>query len=1062
MHKTAAMSILLTLPLLAPWERANASNDTGPVTGRVVKDDGKNTPQPGARVSFILKRRPSAFQPSTKAEEPNGEFQKVVEQGKTIIRAYYKDSSDSSIWFGDKEIEVTANLGAKAGFVVTKSKEQAGARQVIVAMRRISGIAFLPSLLFPASMQVMATADGRLGLVRDSAGSPVAGSILVTDLGSGRELTLIKADRMGRFTLDVRPGQYLLTIIAEGYLTRDIVVRASTRPGGTDRLFAGVDGQRLDLSTLTVEPETVIAAAVGLAVVQGPELEDRTISRLFVFSAPIIAALPLGGIRRLDDLALLTPGILPPPQTPGRPGASAVGVAGQFTVNGIRGRDNNFTGDGSDNNDEETGARRQGLLAPLGQPIESVAEFQVISGLPDARFGRGIGGQFNALSVIGQNRFHANAYGLGTDSRLMARDPFDMRAQDYPGDSARYVPITSTGELSGVPVRFNDEASREIVQRNGFGTQPNPLGGESPHTRIQSGFALGGPILLNFAYFQFNWEWQRVRASEESHFAVPTVRERGVFGQGDRGLTVDGRPTYPVSLPGNATFSLFPFPNNPLGPYGANTFTQSLPADATGNLGSLKVDHRFAPGSRSQNVSARLNRTRERTAIPAQAGAIYSTQLPRIHTAGVAAFVSGSLTARLSHTVRVSYGQTTAAVEEVRDPSLLPSDGFPSYGFLLNKPLWLNTTLPGVTNPEFTLAAASRGRSLTLPFGPSIATTEDVLGPVGAIQLSGFSPLGVDSYRVPESRRHRTYQVAETATLTLSRHQFVFGVDWRRVKLHSLAERNVRPQTVYPGVRPYPAPRTICSLTGCETVPALPPPQAVFNGTTMAAAGTAGAIFQTLAYSPNYLLQLRRTQTDFFGQDSFRVTARFQFVFGFRLSNNRLPKDVGASLLRGFDRPALGRQVEEAIQSCAQQGLRANQCTAFARSIATNLPANFNETFGKDRVGNDFRLGFVWGAESNAKTVLRGGAGNYTAGFPAIIMSELRGTFPDYLPLNLGGFECCPVRLRSATRLRSFLCLSTAWSAAQEPVCISLLSHPRAAARSRGCYCVIVCGHGRP
>jgi hypothetical protein len=57
-----------------------------------------------------------------------------------------------------------------------------------------------------------------------------------------------------------------------------------------------------------------------------------------------------------DELALLLPGVAPPPQTIGDvagPGVGpGVGSAGQFAVNGLRSRANNFTVDGSDNNDE--------------------------------------------------------------------------------------------------------------------------------------------------------------------------------------------------------------------------------------------------------------------------------------------------------------------------------------------------------------------------------------------------------------------------------------------------------------------------------------------------------------------------------------------------------------------------------------------------------------------------------------------------------------------------------------------------------------------------------------
>jgi hypothetical protein len=82
---------------------------------------------------------------------------------------------------------------------------------------------------------------------------------------------------------------------------------------------------------------------------------------------------------------------------------------GNFSVNGLRSRANNFTVDGSDNNDEDIGVRRQGFVALVPQPIESVQEYQVITLLAPAQFGRNVGGQINAVSKSGGNETHGHA-----------------------------------------------------------------------------------------------------------------------------------------------------------------------------------------------------------------------------------------------------------------------------------------------------------------------------------------------------------------------------------------------------------------------------------------------------------------------------------------------------------------------------------------------------------------------------------------------------------------------------------------------------------------------------
>ncbi len=131
------------------------------------------------------------------------------------------------------------------------------------------------------------------------------------------------------------------------------------------------------------------------------------------FDRRLLLSVPLPGIRSFDDLAFLAPGVAPPPQAIGRlvgPGLGpGVGTSGQFSVNGLRSRANNFTIDGSDNNDEEVGVRRQGFTSLVPQPIESLQEYQITTLLAEPQFGRNLGAQVNAVSRSGGNDLHGTA-----------------------------------------------------------------------------------------------------------------------------------------------------------------------------------------------------------------------------------------------------------------------------------------------------------------------------------------------------------------------------------------------------------------------------------------------------------------------------------------------------------------------------------------------------------------------------------------------------------------------------------------------------------------------------
>ena len=289
-------------------------------------------------------------------------------------------------------------------------------------------------------------------------------------------------------------------------------------------------------------------------------------------------ALPVAGLRNFDTFALLAPGVAPPPDTPNArgPGVSpGLGTAGQFSVNGLRSRENSFTVDGSDNNDEDIGTRRQGFVALATQSIESISEFQIITALGDARFGRNIGGQLNALTKSGSAQFHGSTYGFFTDSRLNARDFFDhdLGSDNLPASFAlRRQSDGAPVRLDGVPI-----------------VTPNPVGDENPLTRIQLGMAASGEIPKLAIPFFVTVERLKLHASRESHFIVPTVEQRGMFDSGATGLLLNHPvvaaliPLYPTSHPGNAIFSFYPFPNNPLGPFGAQHVHRSFTGGRKGN-----------------------------------------------------------------------------------------------------------------------------------------------------------------------------------------------------------------------------------------------------------------------------------------------------------------------------------------------------------------------------------------------------------------------------------------------------------------------------------------------
>ena len=188
-----------------------------------------------------------------------------------------------------------------------------------------------------------------------------------------------------------------------------------------------------------------------------------------------------------------------------------------------------------------------------------------------------------------------------------------------------------------------------------------------------------------------------------------------------------------------------------------------------------------------QQVSGRYNFTDDWRDIPSTAGALFSTLKPRVRTQNFSFFLNSELSGPNARTLlfnqlRLSYGRTRLRFEEVRDREhMSASQRFPNEPFLLNAPLLSNFTLPNFDALNNRLVA-NTGPVVYLN---NIGTVEDTLGPVGQINVAGFSPVGVDVFNFPQRRVNNTYQLADQLTLRRGNHNLIFGSDNRRTELNS-------------------------------------------------------------------------------------------------------------------------------------------------------------------------------------------------------------------------------------------------------------------------------------
>ena len=815
--------------------------------------------------------------------------------------------------------------------------------------------------------------EGRVG--NSSTGLMITGvNIEITNESTGRRYRSTTNSLGIFFQGQLIPGWYLLKIEFPG-LEPEVLRR------------------RVELGrTIEIVPSPIMLKPSGTAISGLNEAEIEIRSKINVIDArhddsrtKELEDSPIGGStnsRSFDELALFTLGVTSPPLTIGSiagPGVGpGVGSAGQFAANGLRSRANNFTVDGSDNNDEDIGVRRQGFFSLVPQSIESVQEYQIISLLAPAQYGRNIGAQVNAVSKSGGNIVHGNVYASASTGTFNARNFFDSVCDDN-----SFAIKTADGRSV-----LRDGA--EMIARFDSGRK-------SPFTYGHIGATVGGPVRRDKTFYFLSAEYQRETGFQETHFAVPTVEQRGIFGTGSTGLFLDPFTQIPVkaipaTLEGGALFSLFPFPNNPEGVFGQNTFTNELPLASNGTITSARIDDVFRWLKRDHDLTGRYNFTDDKRSIPTVNDALFSTVEAKIRTHNFS-FIAKTELSGISSTdpifnqLRVSFGRTTL---DFRKPPqyelLLPSDEFPDDPYLLNAHLNLNVT----TGPSQGVPASGPvtfvGRFNPVPSLPGQTTVEQLLGPIGQVNLAGFSQLGLDVFNFPQFRVNDTYQLADELTRRAGAHSFVIGFDSRYTRLLSDLPRLSRPYVSFNG-----SPRLSQRGSGpcvnggigdfCFPTPGTP--NAILRAEDQAALGATSNF--TMAFNvdrPGAKIDLRFVQLNGFFQDTWRFTPDVSISYGIRYEYNSPVNEKERLIEDTFDDPRL-----ELVP-----GIRRflNGRERLYEPDSNNLAPRLGIAFAPKLFG------------LRRTSVFRAGVGVYYDQILGAVASQSRNVFPSFLTVNFG------------------------------------------------------------
>ncbi len=332
--------------------------------------------------------------------------------------------------------------------------------------------AFVMAFCLTAPFARAQSTGGRIrGTVTDASGGaiPAAGVALINE--ATHATRDVQTGANGEYVfLEVPVGTYQIDVIGQGF-------KKYSRKGIVLNLNEVVS---LDL-TLQVGGSTEVVEVTG-----APPVVDTTSTQLgAVVNERSSTQLPLN-TRDVFQLLQLQPGVQSQIGNNLFYGSDKPGVV---TVNGGRGRSNNYSVNGGDSND---------LFAnlPAVQPSpDSIEEFRVITNSFDAEYGRNSGAVVNVVTKSGTNDLHGSAY---------------------------------------------EFFRNDVLNAHGFTFSPTP---KAPFKQNQFGGTLGGPIKKDKTFIFGSYEGRRIiRGIVSQNVPVPT--------QGDYSGTFTGAPTDTVVFPG--------------------------------------------------------------------------------------------------------------------------------------------------------------------------------------------------------------------------------------------------------------------------------------------------------------------------------------------------------------------------------------------------------------------------------------------------------------------------------------------------------------------------------
>jgi hypothetical protein len=376
------------------------------------------------------------------------------------------------------------------------------------------------ALLFAVPSLAQVVKGSISGTVTDPQGAVVSGATVKAINDATAATLTTTSDSSGSFHFNLIPvGSYRVEMTAAGFKTtvqNNIVVAA-----GRD---SGLGAIALTVGEVTTAVE-VTADAPLIETTQSQVTNTFSGTQLTTFAG-------VTENQGLDNLALFIPGVSAARDN----GFSNTNGGTGFSVNGLRGRNNDQQIDGQNNNDNSVGG--PGLFV---SDTEFVQQYILVTSQFGPEYGRNAGSVVNIITKSGSNAWHGSVYEHENNTVLNSMTNFQKRfATDANGVALKSIP------------RANDE----------FG-----------------GFSIGGPLIKNKMFFFGGFDQQ-------------LISQNSLYTSAGNVPTLNGIATLSACFPGSQSLaalkSFGPYAISSGNPTPFGTFLNNNPACPGVELGGVE------------------------------------------------------------------------------------------------------------------------------------------------------------------------------------------------------------------------------------------------------------------------------------------------------------------------------------------------------------------------------------------------------------------------------------------------------------------------------------------